>query len=224
MARKVLVAWSGGKDSVMALDLLLKSPDWEVVGLLTTVTSPYDRISMHGVRRKLLLEQALSLQLPLEIVWLEPRESDESYEIKMANKLKKFMGLGIRHVAFGDIFLEELRLYRERSLSKLGMGGLFPLWGASSSEVIRNFSRRGFQALITCVDTSALDGSFLGRKLDESLLEELPPQVDPCGENGEFHSFVYGGPLFNKPVSFRLGKVVAREGGRFLFQDLLPGK
>lgn len=222
MGKPVLLAWSGGKDSGMALDLLLGSSNWEVVGLLTSVTSQYDRVSMHGVRRELLLEQACSLGLPLDIVWLEPGESNETYEEKMAFKLQEYLARGIRHVAFGDIFLEELRRYRERNLAKLGMEGVFPLWGTDTGQAIRSFVMRGFEALITCVDTWALDGSFLGRKLDEALLEELPSGVDPCGENGEFHSFVYGGPLFRSPVRFDLGEVVEREEGRFLFQDLLP--
>lgn len=222
MGKPVLLTWSGGKDSAMALDFLMGSSDWEVAGLLTTVTLPYDRVSMHGVRRELLLEQALSLELPLEIVWLEPQDSDEIYETKMAEKLRRVLARGVRHVAFGDIFLEELRLYRERNLTKLGMEGLFPLWGTDTRQAIKNFVMRGFQALITCVDTRALDGSFLGREVDEALLEKLPSGVDPCGENGEFHSFVYGGPLFKRPISFQLGEVVEREGGRFLFQDLVP--
>ncbi len=222
MGKPVLLAWSGGKDSLMALELLMGNSSWEVVGLLTSVTSTYDRVSMHGVRRELLVEQACSLGLPLDIVWLEPGESNETYEEKMALKLREYLARGIKHTAFGDIFLEELRGYRERNLAKLGIEGLFPLWGTDTRLAMRSFVMRGFQALITCVDTWALDGSFLGRKLDETFLEELPSGVDPCGENGEFHSFVYGGPLFKTTIRFHLGEVVEREKGRFLFQDLLP--
>lgn len=222
MAKQILMAWSGGKDSTMALDLLVENSDWEVAGLLTTLTLPYDRVSMHGVRRSLLFEQARCLELPLEIVWLEAGDSNDAYEARMDEKLREMVERGVWHVAFGDIFLEEIRLYREKNLARLGMKGLFPLWGMDTRQAIRNFVNKGFKAIITCVDTKALDGSFLGRTVDESLLSELPPGIDPCGENGEFHSFVYDGPLFKRPVGFCLGEVVEREGGRFMFQDLLP--
>ncbi len=222
MGRKVLLTWSGGKDSVMALDLLLGSQQWEVVGLLTSVSIPYDRISMHGVRRELLVEQALSLGIPLEILWLEQAESDQHYEAKLAHKLREFSRVGVRHVAFGDIFLEELRLYRERNLARLGMEAVFPLWGTGTREAVRNFLKRGFRAVLTCVDTAFLDSSFLGQEVDEALMGRLPSGVDPCGENGEFHTFVYAGPLFEHPLRFKLGEVVEREGGRFLFQELIP--
>lgn len=220
--RSVLLTWSGGKDSCMALDALLSNPAWEVRGLLSTVSSPYDRVSMHGVRRELLVEQAASLGLPLDLVWLEAGASNEEYEKQMAQKLSLYLAHGTLHVAFGDIFLEELRRYREANLARLGMEGVFPLWGTDTRELLRAFMGRGFRAVITCVDTLALDGSFVGRELDQSLVKDFPPTVDPCGENGEFHSFVYDGPLFVRRVGFQLGDVVEREGGRFVFQDLVP--
>jgi uncharacterized protein (TIGR00290 family) len=222
MVKRVLVTWSGGKDSTMALDLLMASPEWEVVGLLTTVSSEYDRVSMHGVRRELLLEQASCLGLPLDIVWLEPRESNETYQAKMAGKLLDYRARGVSNVAFGDIFLEELRHYREENLAKLGMEATFPLWGRDTRQEAVEFIEKGFQAIITCVDTRLLGRSFVGRALDEALLRELPDGVDPCGENGEFHTFVYNGPLFRNPIRLRLGEVVEREEGRFLYQELIP--
>ncbi|MEJ5377110.1 MAG: ATP-binding protein [bacterium] len=224
MARQIVLTWSGGKDSVMALDFLMGTKDWDVVGLLTTVTLPYNRVSMHGVRRQLLLEQANSLGLPLEIIWLGAEDPNETYERKMAEKLREFWAKGVRHVAFGDIFLESLRTYREENLARVGMEGFFPLWGKDTSQAVRELSSRGFKAIITCVDTQFLDGSFLGKEVNEDLLALLPQGVDPCGENGEFHSFVYGGPLFTKQIGFQKGTVVEREGGRFLFLDLIPLK
>lgn len=218
----VLVTWSGGKDSCMALDALMADPLWDVKGLLTTLTSPFDRVSMHGVRRELLLEQAASLGLPLEGVWLEAGEANEEYERKMERKLWEHLARGTRHVAFGDIYLEDLRRYREASLAKVGMLGVFPLWGRDTKELVRAFTDRGYKAVITCVDTWALDRSFVGNELGNGLLERLPAGVDPCGENGEFHTFVYDGPLFSRCVRFRPGEIVVREAGRFAYQDLLP--
>jgi len=216
----VLFCWSGGKDSALALWESLKRNDLEVVGLLTTLTEPYDRISMHGVREDLLDWQQRALGLPIRKVRLGPDSSDEDYRAKMADALDAYRKRGIELVAFGDIFLEEVRQYREEQLSKIGMKGLFPLWGSDTSELAERFIENGFEAIITCVDSQALDKSFSGRLYNRELLRELPDGVDPCGENGEFHSFVFDGPIFAERIPFRPGEIVLRNE-RFWYCDLL---
>jgi uncharacterized protein (TIGR00290 family) len=218
---KVLFTWSGGKDSGLALHALLEDGSLEVAALLTTVTEPYDRVSMHGVRRGLLEAQARAIGLPLEIIALSADSGNEEFEEKMAARLRRYRAEGISRVAFGDIFLEDLRKYREENLARVNMAGLFPLWNQGSGELAHRFIRLGFRSVIVCVDTQVLDRRFAGREFDESLLRELPESVDPCGENGEFHSFVYDGPIFREIVRFTRGEAVLRDG-RFLFQDLLP--
>lgn len=214
---KVLFAWSGGKDSAMALHELRRIGGYEVVALLTTVTEEYDRISMHGVRNILLERQASSLKIPLERVLITRNSSDRDYELRMSEALGRRSD--VRAVCFGDIFLEDLRSYRENNLAKKGMTGLFPIWKKDTGFLARKFVELGFKAIITCVDTEVLDRSFAGRHYDESLIEDLPAGVDPCGENGEFHTFVYDGPIFEKPVGLVRGERVLREG-RFCFCDL----
>ncbi|TET16298.1 MAG: diphthine--ammonia ligase [Dehalococcoidia bacterium] len=218
---KVLLTWSGGKDSAMALYELETADGYEIAALLTTVTEDYDRISMHGVRATLLEQQAQSLRLPLEKVYLTSNSSNEEYEEKMRDKLTQYRGQGVFSVVFGDIFLEDVRKYREGNLAKIGMRGVFPLWKRDASELAHTFIDLGFKAVITCVDSNVLDRGFVGRVFDGQFLSELPGTVDPCGENGEFHSFVYDGPIFRERIAHRKGKVVLRDS-RFYYCDLIP--
>jgi uncharacterized protein (TIGR00290 family) len=219
--QKVLVSWSGGKDSALALYEILKDQNYQVSALLTTLTEDYDRISMHGVRRSLLERQAAALGFPLEKVLISKNASNEEYEASMGQVLAKFKAAGVDSVLFGDIFLEDLRKYREDKLATLGLQGIFPLWKRDTRDLARSLSTLGFKAITTCVDTSILDGKFVGRLIDEQFLSELPATVDACGENGEYHSFVYAGPIFKQSVAFTLGEIVLREN-RFNYCDLLP--
>ena len=221
MTERVLVTWSGGKDSALALYELQNAQCYSVAALLTTVTEDYDRISMHGVRRVLLEQQAQSLGLSLEKLYITRNSSNEEYEAKMKDKLLQYKDRGVTSVVFGDIFLEDLRKYREINLARVGMKGVFPIWKRDTTELARTFIGLGFRAVITCVDSNALDGKFAGRYFDNRFLSELPAKVDPCGENGEFHSFVYDGPIFSGRIRFRRGKVVLRDD-RFYFRDLVP--
>lgn len=217
---KVMVAWSGGKDSALALYKIQKE-GLEISTLLTTVTEKYDRISMHGVRRTLLERQSRALGLPLEKVVIPPETSNEVYEARMAAALAEYAKQGVTTVVFGDVFLEDIRAYRENQLSKMGLKACFPLWKKNSLELAHEFIKLGFKAIITCVDSNALDGSFVGRPFDEAFLSALPSTIDPCGENGEFHSFVYDGPNFAEQILFTAGKSVVRDN-RFYFCDLIP--
>jgi uncharacterized protein (TIGR00290 family) len=216
----ILLSWSGGKDSALALHALRQTPGVEVTGLLTTVTEDYDRISMHGVRRALLEQQAEAAGLPLQIVSIPPDCTNEIYEQRMAAALVSHRERGGRRVAFGDLFLEDIRAYREAKLAGAGMTALFPVWGRDTAALARDFIAQGFQAVLVCVDTEALDPAFAGRAFDADLLRDLPAQVDPCGENGEFHTFVHTGPIFRRPIPFQLGPQETRLG-RFRYQDLL---
>ena len=220
-AERVLLTWSGGKDSAMTLHELQSMGAYQVLALLTTVTEQYDRVSMHGVRTILLERQAGSLGLPVEKVYIGPGASNDEYEARMRDKLIHCQARGISSVAFGDIFLEDVRQYREENLSTVGMKGIFPLWGRDTGELAHSFIDLGFKAVITCVDSNALDGAFVGRDFDERFLSELPPAVDPCGENGEFHSFVYDGPLFRSRILHGRGAIVLRDN-RFYYCDLTP--
>ena len=221
MAEKALLCWSGGKDSALALYEVLGGGEVEVVSLLTTVTEGYDRVSMHGVRRSLLERQAASLGLDLETVLISKDASDGEYERKMGETLLAHRQRGVTSVVFGDIFLEDVRRFREANLSKVGMRGIWPLWGEDTGALARRFIELGFQAVVSCVDSQALDGAFAGRLFDRRFLADLPPGADPCGERGEFHSFVYDGPLMRERVFLTKGEVVLRDG-RFYFCDLLP--
>jgi uncharacterized protein (TIGR00290 family) len=223
MKNRAILAWSGGKDSALALYEMTRQDRTQVVALLTTVTEGYDRISMHGVRRELLAEQAKALGYPLEEVRLPQQCTNELYEQRMGQALEKYHQSGIARAAFGDLFLEDVRAYREERLSRIGMRGIFPLWGRNTSEVARQFVGLGFRAVVVCVDTQALDRAFAGRDYDEDLLKDLPPEVDPCGENGEFHTFVYAGPLFHRPVRIERGEKILREN-RFYYCDLVAGQ
>ena len=217
---KVIFAWSGGKDSAIALYEIKKSQKYEIVSLLTTITEDYDRVSMHGVPRILVEQQAQSLGLPLEKIFIPRSCSNEEYESRMWEVHTRFKQVGVSSVVFGDIFLEEVRKHREENLAKVGMKGIFPIWGRDSAELIRSFIALGFQAITTCVDAKVLDKRFVARLLDERFLTELPANADPGGENGEFHSFVFDGPIFKEKIECSAGEVVLRDS--FYFGDLLP--
>jgi uncharacterized protein (TIGR00290 family) len=218
---KVLVSWSGGKDSALALAETLEDRTHEVAGLITTLTEDYQRISMHGVRRVLLERQARSLGLPLEEVWIPRDASNQTYEANMGRALERYASQGVTSVVFGDIFLEDLRQYREKNLAQLDLQGIFPLWKRDTRELARSFLAKGFRAITTCVDGHALGKTYVGRVIDEGFLSDLPEGVDPCGENGEFHSFVFGGPILAEDVGYATGEVVLREN-RFWYCDLVP--
>jgi len=220
MTEKALFTWSGGKDSVMALYELQKAGGYEISALLTTITADYDRVSMHGVRRSLLEQQADSLGYPLEEVLISKDAPNEEYEAKMKETLGKYRKAGVNTVVFGDIFLEDIRKYREENICSIGMKAIFPIWERDTTELARAFVDLDFKAVVTCVDSQFLGKEFVGRPFDERFLSELPSNVDPCGENGEFHSFVYDGPLCRQSIAFRLGEVVLRDN-RFYFCDLI---
>jgi uncharacterized protein (TIGR00290 family) len=219
MPLPLVFSWSGGKDSAMALHVLLRDPQFEVLALLTTVTEGYDRISMHGVRKELLRRQAESIGLPVEEVHIPPQCVNPVYEARMAEAVLRFRERGVRHFAFGDIFLEDLRAYREKKLLQADMTALFPIWKIDTRELAARFLKDGFRAITVCVDPRKLDKSFAGRELDAAFFRDLPPGVDPCGENGEFHTFVFAGPIFRSPIPVQVGQVVERDS--FVFCDLL---
>jgi uncharacterized protein (TIGR00290 family) len=220
MPEDVLFCWSGGKDSAMALHALQLAHEFRVTSLLTTVTEQYDRISMHGVRRALLERQAESLGLPLHALLIPPQCVNATYEERMKEALTLHLAQNTRKVVFGDIFLEDLRVYREQNLARLGMDTLFPIWKRDTRALAQDFLRLGFRAIAVCVDPRVLDASFAGRLLDASFFADLPASADPCGENGEFHTFVFDGPVFKTPIAFRVGEKVMRDA--FCFCDLLP--
>ena len=221
MTEKVLLAWSGGKESAMALYELQRDHRYGVAALLTTVTEDYGRISMHGVQTTLLELQAKCLGLVIEKVYITKNSSNEEYEANMRAKLIHYQSRGVSSVVFGDVFLEDVRKYREENLSRIGMKGFFPLWKRDTAELAHTFIDSGFKAVVTCVDSNVLDKMFVGRVFDEQFLSEIPPTVDPCGENGEFHSFVYEGPIFRKGISHKKGEVILRDN-RFYYCDLIP--
>ena len=217
----MLLSWSGGKDSALALHELRKSGKYEVAALLTTITRDYDRICMHGVRSILLEQQAESLALPLEKIFLSKNASNEEYESSMRQILERYRAEGVCGVVFGDIFLEDLKRYRQEKLSQIGMKGLFPIWKRDTAELACAFIDLGFEAIVTCADSNLLDSTLVGRPFDEQFLSTLPEAVDPCGENGEFHSFVSDGPIFQRQIPHTTGEVVLRENG-FYYCDLVP--
>lgn len=219
--QKVICSWSGGKDSAMALYEISKNKDYAISALLTTVTKDYDRVSMHGVRTALLESQAQSLGLELEKVFITKESSNAEYESNMKSALEKYIAGDLSGVVFGDIFLEDLKKYREDKLSTLNLKGIFPIWKKDTGALAKDFIDMGFKAIITCIDSKILPKKFVGREFDERFLSQLPAGVDPCGENGEFHSFVYAGPIFKKKIDFSIGTVVLREN-RYYFCDLVP--
>ena len=219
----LILSWSGGKDSALALHALQHDARYQVVGLLTSVNAHYRRVSMHGVREALLDAQTESIGLPLYKMKLSERPSNEEYERKMRVALDGFRARGIRHVAFGDLFLEDIRQYRLDNMRKINMECVFPLWHKPTDKLAQEFIALGFMAVLCCVDEQQLSGEFAGREYDAALLGALPASVDPCGENGEFHTFVYAGPVFRRPIAFRRGERVRRDE-RFHFCDLIPAE
>jgi uncharacterized protein (TIGR00290 family) len=219
--RPIALAWSGGKDSSLALAALRADPTVEVVALVTTLTRDYDRISMHGVRRAVLDAQVAALGLPLVEAMIPAAASNLIYEDALAAALAvlRQQHPDVRHLAFGDLFLEDVRAYRERLLPPLGWTPVFPLWGRDTAALARDFVGAGYRAILTCVDTTQLGAEFAGRDFDAALLAELPATVDPCGERGEFHTCVYAGPIFRQPLAIGVGTRVRRDG-RFEYCDL----
>jgi len=221
MTEKILLSWSGGKDSALSLHELRKTGQFEITALVTTVTEGYDRVSMHGVRRTLLEQQAASLGIALEQVVISQKASNQEYEAKMQALLERYLRMGVSKVAFGDLFLEDIRKYRDENLARIGLTGIYPLWKRDTRAMAHEFIALGFRAVICCVDSKALDGRFVGRDFDTQLIRELPLTVDPCGENGEFHSFVYDGPIFKWRIPVDKGEISLRDD-RFYYCDLMP--
>lgn len=237
---KVVFCWSGGKDSALALNRLRQDDRFEIVSLLTTCNERFQRVSMHGVRLELLEAQARSIGLPLEKVFVGEGSTNDEYERRMGTSLRAFKVRGVTTCVFGDIFLEDLKCYREANLAKIGMRACFPLWKEDTRALIDEFIRLGFGSVVCCANDGWLDESAVGRCIDRTFVDSLPAGVDPCGEHGEYHSFAFAGPIFQSPVRYRVGEVVYRpldpapigtsvhvpQGGRptkgFWFRDLLP--
>ncbi len=234
-----LMSWSGGKDSALALHHALRDPRYRVAHLLTNVNAHYERVSMHGVRVELLATQAQRIGLPLTQLRLPEMPSMADYDAALLATLTELHRQGISHAIYGDIFLEDLRAYREQQLARVPLHGRFPLWHRNGADLLREFWELGFQAIVVCVNDRHLDASFCGRLLDRDFVRDLPPGVDPCGENGEYHSFVFDAPYFSQPIDVVRGEIVrrtyqppaAKEGGRdandpfaagFWYCDLLP--
>ena len=222
MIRKAWISWSSGKDSAWALHATRARGEVEVVALLTTLNSAFARVAMHAVRESLLDAQAEALGLPLVKVPLPWPCPNAAYEQAMSEAIARARSEGITHLVFGDLFLEDIRRYREEKLSGTGITPLFPIWGRDTSGLARAMVASGLRAAITCVDPKKLDRSYAGRTFEADLLRDLPTGVDPCGENGEFHTFAYEGPMFQKPIGIEIGEVVEREG--FIFADVLPAE
>lgn len=216
--KRVAVSWSSGKDSAWALHRLRQDPDIEVVALFTTLNQQFDRVAMHAVRRELLELQAKSVGLPLWTVPLPWPCSNEQYEVRMRDLCARAINEGVQAMAFGDLFLADIRAYREKQLASTGIEPLFPVWQIPTADLARTMIASGLRAKITCVDPKVLPMEFAGREFDSQFLADLPSSVDPCGENGEFHSFVYDGPGFGQPISVSVGEIVERDG--FVFADL----
>lgn len=227
MKKKAVFNWSTGKDSALALYKILQGNQYDVQALLTSINKDLQRVSMHGIPVKLLEKQAENLNLPLIKLELPTDISMEDYNILMAKQLSEIKKSGITHSVFGDIFLEDLKKYREDQLSKMGISAVFPLWKRDTKDLIHEFLDIGFKTIITCVNETYLDKSFAGRIIDENFLRDLPENVDPCGENGEFHTFTFDGPIFKNPVGFTIGDVVRKtypkpktddeDGGDYVF-------
>ncbi|HET8826792.1 MAG TPA: ATP-binding protein [Terriglobales bacterium] len=218
--KRVLLSWSSGKDSAWSLHLLRRTPEYDVVGLLTTFNGSADRVAMHGVRRSLVRAQAAAAGLPLWEVELPWPCSNEQYESAMKSACARAVQNGIECVAFGDLFLTDIRAYREKQLSGTGLEPLFPVWGIPTTSLAHEMMAAGLRAKLTCVDSKQIDPGFAGREFDAQLLSDLSASADPCGENGEFHSFVYAGPMFREPIPVEAGEIVQR--GQFFYADLVP--
>ena len=216
---KAWVAWSSGKDSAWALHVVRQRGDLNVVALLTTVNRTHNRVAMHGVREPLLQAQADAAGLPVVAVPIPWGCANEEYERAMGEAMERARAEGVTHVVFGDLFLEDVRRYREANLAKCGMTPVFPLWGSPTRKLAEEMIAGGLRAHLTCVDPRKLDTSFAGREWDAALLANMPASVDPCGENGEFHTFACAGPMFRTPIAVRHGDIVEREG--FVFADLM---
>jgi len=217
--KRVLLSWSSGKDSAWSLHVLRQDPSLKVVGLLTTVNEAFDRVAMHAVRRELLEAQAEAAGLPLQTVSIPWPCSNEEYERIMANVCAQAREAGVEAVAFGDLFLRDIRAYRERQLEGTGLEPLFPLWNLDTRDLARDMIAGGLRAKLTCVDPKRLSPGFAGRDFDQQFLDDLPADVDPCGENGEFHSFVYAAPVFDRTLSVQIGQIVEKDA--FVFADVL---
>lgn len=210
MKPKALFNWSSGKDSALALYKIIQEDQYEICTLLTSINKEFQRISMHGVHVHLLEQQASLLGIPLTKMELPKEPSMEEYQEIMNTTMTEIQAQGITHSIFGDIFLEDLRQYREKQLNSIGMNAVFPLWKQNTSDLIQEFLALGFKTIVTCVNGTYLDKSFAGRIIDQQFLDELPENVDPCGENGEFHTFTFDGPIFKKPVRFEIGETVKK--------------
>lgn len=216
--KRVALSWSSGKDSAWTLHLLRQDPAVEVVALVTTLNEAFDRVAMHAVRRELLEAQAQAVGLPLWTVPLPWPCSNQQYEARMRDLCVRAVSEGVQAMAFGDLLLADIRAYREKQLAGTGLEPLFPVWQIPTAQLARDMIAAGLRAKITCVDPRVLPAKFAGREFDAAFLADLPPSIDPCGENGEFHSFVYDGPVFSKPIQALTGEVVERDG--FVFADL----
>ena len=217
--KRILLSWSSGKDSAWSLHVLRQRGEFEMVGLLTTFNEVADRVAMHAVRRELVERQAAAAGLPLWAVPLPWPCSNEEYESRMAQTCAKALRDGIEGVAFGDLFLEDVRAYRKKQMKDTGLEPIFPLWGLPTGALAKEMIASGTRAKLTCIDTEKLDRSFVGREFDDALLADLPKEVDPCGERGEFHSFVYAGPMFDSVLAISVGEIVVRD--QFVFADLM---
>ena len=216
---KLLISWSTGKDSAYTLQKIHQADQFEVVGLLSTITEEYDRVAMHATRHELLKQQAKEAGLPLYPVFIPPLCSNEIYEARMLILLEQAISQKITHIAFGDLFLEDIRKYRESMLTKININPVFPLWGRDTASLAREMINAGIKAVVTCIDPKKLDSSFAGRQFDEKFLNDLPSGIDPCGEHGEFHTFVYDSPVFCNPIPVSIGTVVERGG--YIFADVI---
>ncbi|MFC0238685.1 diphthine--ammonia ligase [Fictibacillus phosphorivorans] len=227
MKRKIVVSFSGGKDSILALYRLQQSEEWEINSLLTTLTEDYERTTMHGVRNELLEMQAQSLGLPLRVVWIPKDCPNDMYQQRMKKAVDDIKAEGIQYIMFGDIFLEDVKKYREKMLNGTGITPVFPIWGESTEHIIDEFLRKGFKTVVCCSDTLKIDASFTGRVIDEQFKRDYPKKHDICGENGEFHTFVFDGPNFSYPITYTLGEtrivkdMISKED-RFYYVDILP--
>lgn len=210
LKEKVVFCWSGGKDSALALYKLMREDRYEVVSLLTTCNEHFQRVSMHGVRLELLERQAEAIGLPVQKMFVSRQSSNEEYLQKLTERLLAYKEQGVTSCVFGDIFLEDLKRWREDNLARLGLRGIFPIWKQDSGDLIREFISLGFGSVVCCVNDAYLDQTFLGQNIDAGFVRRLPADVDPCGENGEFHSFAFAGPIFEKPLLFKVGESVYR--------------
>lgn len=217
MPKKTWLSWSSGKDSAWALHVLRQSPEYEVTGLFTTINGAFNRVAMHGVRVELLRLQAQAVGLPLYPIEIPYPCSDEQYDYAMTDFVMLARSNGVRCMAFGDLFLQDVRRYREERMQGTGIDTVFPLWGKPTRFLLDEMLAGGLRSCLTCVDPRVLPAEFAGRELTPELIRSMPPTIDPCGENGEFHTFVFDGPMFSQPLDVELGDVVERDG--FVFAD-----